>query len=118
MSKWQLWSIAFHMIATREGLDCVEIHSEESKSEERKESMTVKQRLPSDWLDSNRVNAKFVYVHAIDTSRYFIFTYQERQGNKIEVKIEKTKKVPALTESTPPTVMKFIVMPEDEFEPS
>ena len=51
-----------------------------------------------------------VYVHASDTSRYFVFTFQERQGNRIEVKLEKAKKVPALTEPSPPTVMKFIPM--------
>ena len=59
-----------------------------------------------------------VYVHAADTTRFFVMTFQERQGNKIEVKIEKAKKVPSLTEPTPPTTMKFIVMGEDDFPPS
>ena len=59
-----------------------------------------------------------VYVHASDTSRYFVFTFQERQGNRIEVKLEKAKKVPALTEPSPPTVMKFIPMQEDDFMPA
>jgi hypothetical protein len=49
--------------------------------------MIVQSKMPSDWLQSNRVSAKMVYVHESDTSRFFIVTFQERQGNKIEVKI-------------------------------
>jgi len=50
MSKWQYWTIAFHMIAVKEGLDCVEIRSEEQKQEERKEAMLVKTKMPADWI--------------------------------------------------------------------
>jgi len=57
MNKWQLWTIAFHVVATKEGLDCVEMRSEENKAEERKESMIAKVKLPSDWLNANRVSA-------------------------------------------------------------
>lgn len=63
--------------------------------------MLVKVKLPSDWLNSNRAVAKMTYVHASDTSRYFVFSFQEKQGNKLEVKIEKTKKVPGLMDSSP-----------------
>ena len=46
------------MIASKEGLDCVEIRSEEAKNnEERKEAMIVKSTLPADWVNSNRVSA-------------------------------------------------------------
>jgi len=62
-------------------------------------------------------SARFTYVHASDTSRYFVVSFQEKQGNKIEVKIEKTKKVPALTEPTPPTMIKFIPMGEADLTP-
>ena len=58
-----------------------------------------------------------VYVHAADIKRYFIFTFQEKQGNKIEVKIEKALKVPALIAATP-TVTKFIQMQEEDFMPA
>ena len=57
MSKWQLWTICFHIVAIQSGLDCVEIRSEEAKAEERKEAMMVKAKLPADWLESARVNA-------------------------------------------------------------
>lgn len=58
MAKWQMWTIAFHVIATKEGLDCVEIRSEEAKNnEEGKEAMVVKQVLPADWVHANRVSA-------------------------------------------------------------
>ena len=67
LAKWQMWTLVFHIVATREGLDCVEIRSEEAKQEERKEAMIVKQKLPDDWINANRVNARFVYVHAADT---------------------------------------------------
>lgn len=59
-----------------------------------------------------------VYVHAADTSRYFIFNFQEKQGNRIEVKIEKARKVPVLTEPSPPTTSKFIPMQEEDFWPA
>jgi len=111
MSKWQLWAVVFHMIATKEGLDCVEIRSEEAKRNgEVRDAMVVRANMPTDWVNFNNVSAQMVYVHASDTSRYFVFTFQERQGNRIEVKLEKAKKVPALTEPSPPTVMKFIPM--------
>ena len=57
MSKWQLWTIAFHAIATKEGLDCVEIRSEENKADNMKESMIAKLKLPCDWTQANRVSA-------------------------------------------------------------
>ena len=74
MSKWQLWTLCFHIVAVKEGLDCVEIKSEETKAEERKEAMMVKAKLPSDWLQAARVAAQITYVHANDTSRFFVFT--------------------------------------------
>ena len=80
--------------------------------------MIVKTAMPADWAEANRVSAQMVYVHAADTTRFFVMTFQERQGNKIEVKIEKAKKVPSLTEPSPPTIMKFIVMGEEDFPPS
>ena len=58
------------------------------------------------------------YVHASDTSRFFVFTSQERQGNRLECKLEKVKKVPSLTEPTPPTLMKFIPMGDEDLMPS
>ena len=73
--------------------------------------------MPSDWIEANRVSAQMVYVHSSDTSRFFTLTFQERQGNKIEVKIEKTKKLPSLTEPTPPTLMKFIPMGDADLTP-
>ena len=79
MNKWQLWVIAFHSVAVNAGLDCVEMQSEERKGdEERKEAMIAKVSLPSDWLNANRVVAKFTYVHQSDVSRYFVFSFQER----------------------------------------
>lgn len=57
MSKWQHWTIVFHTIATKAGLDCVEIRSEETKAEERKEAMIIKTSMPGDWVRSNRVSA-------------------------------------------------------------
>lgn len=78
MNKWQLWVLAFHIMAVKEGLDCVEMQSEEQKAEEKKEAMLVKVKLPGDWLNSNRVVAKMTYVHARDTSRFFVFSFQER----------------------------------------
>ena len=80
--------------------------------------MVVRTKLPADWVDANRVSAQMTYVHAADTSRFFVVSFQERQGNKIEVKIEKVKKVPSLTEPTPPTMKKFIPMQEDDFMPN
>ena len=88
MSKWQLWTLCFHIIAIKEGLDCVAIGSEEAKSQDqKKEAMIMKTRLPPTWHEENRVAAKMTYVHASDTTRFFIFTFQERQGNRIEVKL-------------------------------
>ena len=119
MSKWQLWTIVFHVVATKEGLDCVEVRSEETKSNgEVRDAMVVKTVMPADWVNSNSASAQMVYVHATDTSRYFVFTFQERQGNKIEVKLEKVRKVPALTEPAPPTVSKFIPMQQEDFWPA
>lgn len=54
------------------------------------------------------------FVHKSDTARFFVVTYQEKQGNKIEVKIEKVKKVPGLIATGPPTIMKYIDMTESE----
>ena len=89
----------------------MEIRSEEAKRNgEVRDAMVVRANMPTDWVNFNNVSAQMVYVHASDTSRYFVFTFQERQGNRIEVKLEKAKKVPALTEPSPPTVMKFIPM--------
>mmetsp|Transcript_10764 Transcript_10764/g.14489 ORF Transcript_10764/g.14489 Transcript_10764/m.14489 type:complete len:147 (+) Transcript_10764:121-561(+) len=112
-----MWTLCFHLIAVKEGLDCVEIKSEESKAEERKEAMMIKTKLPSDWAEANRVSAQIIYVHAADTTRFFALSFQERQGNKIEVKIEKIKKVPSLTELMPPTISKFIPMGEEDLMP-
>lgn len=105
------------MTAIEEGLDCVEIRSEESKAEERKEAMRVKTKFPADWLEANRAFAQMSYVHACDTSRFFVVSFRQLQGNRIEVKIEKVKKVPSLTESTPPTVLKFIPMGAEDLGP-
>ena len=120
MSKWQMWTIVFHMIAVQEGLDCVEIKNgnEESKAEERKEQMVVKTSFPNNWANANTVNASITYVHAADTTRFFVLTFQERQGNKIEAEIKKQKKVPTLSEPAVPTIKKFIQMQEDDFLPS
>ena len=70
--------------------------------------MVVKTSFPNNWVNANTVNATITYVHAVDTSRFFVLTFQERQGNKIEAMIQKQKKVPALSEPAVPTVKKFI----------
>ena len=58
MSKWQRWAIVFHVVATTEGLDCVEIRSEETKNNgEVKEAMVVKSTMPADWVNTNRASA-------------------------------------------------------------
>jgi len=52
-----MWTLCFHIIAVKEGLDCVEIKSEETKADERKEAMMIKSKLPTDWLVASRVAA-------------------------------------------------------------
>ena len=118
LSKWQMWTLCFHLVAVKEGLDCVEIKSEETKAEERKEAMMVRSKLPADWADANNVVAQMTYVHASDTSRFFNFSFQERQGNRIEVKLEKAKKAPGVREPMAPSISKFINMGNDDLVPS
>ena len=46
------------MIATKEGLDCVEIRSEEAKRNgEVRDAMVVRANMPTDWVNFNNVSA-------------------------------------------------------------